>query len=96
MRSYPDRYAPFIDLEGDGNDYQLYCDKVESSIDAIWGGHVEVSAICAQLQITIWIYEADKPIIRMGEEYNTTPPLKIAYHRHYYSLGEHYNSVRLK
>jgi OTU domain-containing protein 6 len=93
MRAYPDKYAPFLGLEGESDDYLDYCRKVESVTAAEWGGHVEVSAICSQLQVTVWIYEADKPTVRMGEEFHTAPPLRIAYHRHYYSLGEHYNSI---
>jgi OTU domain-containing protein 6 len=94
MRTYPEKYAPFLGMEGEGSEYLAYCQDVELSAE--WGGHVEVSAMCSQLQVTVWIYEAEKPIVKMGEEFETSPPLRIAYHRHYYALGEHYNSIRQK
>ena len=59
------------------------------------GGQVEIMALCASLRRPIWIYCSDRvqPIIKMGEPYGDLNPLRISYHKHYYTLGEHYNSV---
>lgn len=94
MRNNSSMYAPFLGLEGDSHEYSAYCDTVDSVVKAEWGGQLEINAICSFFEITIWVYEANKPILKMGEEFNTSPPLRLAYHRHYYSLGEHYNSIQ--
>ena len=64
------------------------------------GGQVEINALCSVLQRRIWIYGADAsmPILKMGEDcaQNTgviDVPIRVSFHRHYYTLGEHYNSV---
>ena len=77
-----------------------FCDiyrKVESIITAEWGGQIEIRALSECLQRVIYIYEANAPVIKMGEEhhnrYSTEEPIRLTYHKHYYALGEHYNSV---
>jgi hypothetical protein len=45
---------------------------------------------------TMLIFSADSPVLKMGDEEGkkcSNVPLKLAYHRHFYALGEHYNSV---
>jgi OTU domain-containing protein 6 len=40
------------------------------------------------------VFSADAPELVTGTEYEANGPrLKLAYHRHYYGLGEHYNSL---
>lgn len=82
----------YVGLEGD--EFEQYCNKVASYDGAEWGGQVEIQALCACLQRSIWIYSADThaPILKMGS-FDECPPLRISYHRQYYALGEHYNSV---
>ena len=64
---------------------------------AEWGGQLEIRALCCCLERRILVYSADSPVLTMGEEVvgaaAEKQPLKLAYHRHYYALGEHYNSV---
>jgi OTU domain-containing protein 6 len=74
-------------------------------VDAEWGGHIEIQAISASLRKAIFVYSADAPTIKMGEQFldingdDTTgygtslSPLRLTYHKHYYALGEHYNSA---
>lgn len=98
IRDHAEEFAPFLGIDLDDtkgkNDFQTYCMKVESDTLAEWGGQLEIRAICEALCVPIHIYAANTPILRMGEE-NTSkhPPLRLAYHRHYYTLGEHYNSI---
>ena len=69
---------------------------VESEDKAEWGGEVEIRAMSARLGRRIFVYDAEAPLLRMGEdspEAMARPPLRLAYHRHYFALGEHYNSV---
>ena len=77
-------------------EYQEYCDKVASVAGAEWGGQLEIRALCCALGRLVCVHSADSPVLIMGEEAAddaTLPPLKLAYHRHYYALGEHYNSI---
>ena len=98
LRNHALEFAPFLGLDLDNNTdkqaFDTYCMKVESDILAEWGGQLEIRAISEALQVAIYVYAANAPVVRMGEEnaHNTTP-LRLAYHRHYFSLGEHYNSV---
>jgi hypothetical protein len=39
------------------------------------------------------VHEADKQPVNMGEEFAADAVIHLSYHRHAYSLGEHYNSV---
>ena len=95
LRSHSDEFAPFLGMIPTDIEYTYYCDKVESVGDAEWGGQLEIQALCSSLKRTMMIYSADAPVIIMGEEHNTLDnlPLKLAYHRHFYALGEHYNSI---
>ena len=67
-------------------------------IHCVIGGQVEIQALCSILHRQIWIYSSDinNPIVKMGEDIQRDvidPPIRVTYHRQYYSLGEHYNSV---
>jgi OTU domain-containing protein 6 len=95
LRANADQYAPFIGVDYPSTEFDDYCTKVEDVAGAVWGGELEVSALSSRLEMPVWVYEVDKPILKMGENFESCAcaPLKITYHRHYYSLGEHYNSV---
>jgi OTU domain-containing protein 6 len=92
LRQHPDDFAPFMMLEAGGVEYADYCDKVQSTSE--WGGQVELRALAAALQRQLWVYDAAAPVVKMGDEF-PGEPLKLTFHRHYYSLGDHYNSVQL-
>ncbi len=76
-------------------EYEAYCESVESQSAGVWGGQLEISAISDSLQTAIWIYDANSAVIKMGDQYALGDKniIKLVYHRHYYALGEHYNSV---
>lgn len=96
LRSHAEEFAPFLGMLATDSEYTIYCDKVESPSDAEWGGQVEINALCASLARKIIVISADAPALIMGEdsvESRSRHPLKIVYHRHFYALGEHYNSV---
>lgn len=95
LKNNGDEYAPFLALESSSEEYSNYCDDVSSMDKAIWGGQLEVRACSQALSRQIWIYDYQSPIIKIGEEFGGIP-LRLTYHRHYYALGEHYNSVIMK
>jgi OTU domain-containing protein 6 len=92
LREHSDDYKPFVGL--DGGEFEEYCDRVASYAGAEWGGQVEIQAMCAILRRDIWVYSANTrtPILKMGN-FGESAPLRLSYHRQYYALGEHYNSV---
>ncbi|XP_050670207.1 deubiquitinase OTUD6B [Leptidea sinapis] len=85
--SHPDTFDMLTDIEFDD-----YCDKITNT--KVWGGQLEVRALSNCLKCPITIIQATGPdAIEQGLEFDG-PPLIIAYHRHMYSLGEHYNSTQ--
>ena len=96
LRTHGEEYAPFLGYENNSDDYLKYCDDVESVDKAIWGGQIEIRAFSNAYEKQVWIYDSQAPILKFGEEYMTDPVIRLTYHRHYYALGEHYNSIELK
>lgn len=73
------------------DEFHEYCDKIENT--KVWGGQLEIRALSNSLKCPITVIQATGPdSIKQGEEFEG-PPLLITYHRHMYSLGEHYNST---
>ena len=96
LRANAEDYAPFLGMLPDDSEYHLYCDKVASVTDAEWGGQLEIRALCSALHRKVVIYSAESPVLTMGDDTvsdESLPSLQVAYHQHYYALGEHYNSV---
>lgn len=96
MRSQMDHYIHFIETPtGEPlttEQYMEYCDQVEKSAE--WGGHVEIQAFVDCYEKCVRIYQANTSTITMGEEFKDRgPTIRVSYHRHYYALGEHYNSI---
>lgn len=72
-------------------EFNDYCNKISST--KMWGGQLEIRALSNSLKCPISIIQATGPdCIEQGTEFGDDP-LIIAYHRHMYSLGEHYNST---
>eukprot|EP00808_Paulinella_micropora_P024934 g810.t1 len=61
----------------------------------VWGGHPEIVALAHALHRQIVVHSAGntKPMTIGDGGTGWKPPLHISWHRHSYSLGEHYNSV---
>ena len=97
MRLHADEFCPFLGLEKGDPEFAVYCDKVASTTQSEWGGQLEVKALSAALQLPIEIYSADAPVVFMNDVVVATKDkdvsLKITFHKHYFALGEHYNSV---
>ncbi|CAG4944363.1 unnamed protein product [Colias eurytheme] len=84
----PDTFEMLTDTE-----FNEYCDKICNT--KVWGGQLEIRALSNILKCPITVIQATGPeTIEQGEEY-PGPSLIITYHRHMYSLGEHYNSTQI-
>ena len=85
--------------------FEEYVHNVRST--STWGGQLELRALCEGLKCPIVVFSAEGPPLTMGAEYaqgdadgnsdgigcNKDKALLLSFHRHYYALGEHYNSV---
>ena len=89
-----DDYEPFADLEDiNVSSYEEYVDKVRASSE--WGGHLELRALSHALKKTIVVYSADVAPLHIQHDDNCDSErvIRLSFHRRYYALGEHYNSV---
>ena len=93
IRKHSEDFTPFLEMSVDDLAFEEYCNKVQSETLCEWGGQLEIKAICACLGIQILVYSADSPVLVMGDESRDVAQLRISFHRHYFALGEHYNSV---
>ncbi|KAI8370497.1 uncharacterized protein BYT42DRAFT_582617 [Radiomyces spectabilis] len=96
MREHPDDFMPFLYKDnGDmytKEDFDRYCDDVENT--AVWGGELEILALSRAKQVPVHIVQMGSPVLKINEEeYPDKVPLKLAYHKHLYTLGAHYNSL---
>lgn len=73
------------------DEFIKYCDAVRNT--KAWGGHIEIKALSDTLQVPIEVLQSSGPPTIQGEEFGK-PNLVITYHRHMYSLGEHYNGTK--
>lgn len=86
----------FYMTAADGNvmgdkEFEKYCDSVRNT--RAWGGQIEIQALSHCLRVPIEVLQATGPPTIQGlDEFPDRPKLIITYHRHMYSLGEHYNS----
>lgn len=90
-----EEFMPFIDgVNGDNSAFERYCEQLRNT--ASWGGQVELNVLATVLRTPIEVYAANLPVLRMGENYakgDNNNSLRVSFHRRYYGLGEHYNSV---
>ena len=90
LRSNQSDFQPFLSLTDD--QYVDYCEKMASTPK--WGGQVEITALSQALKKPIEVIQAEGPPVQVGtEDFKDCDPIVLTYHRHYYGLGEHYNSV---
>jgi len=96
LRDHPDDFLAFItDDEGNplpAESFSAYCDSVAREEPAVWGGHAEIVALSKALDRCIAVYSAGAEPIVTGDS-NSDKPINISFHRHYFGLGEHYNSI---
>lgn len=72
-------------------EFEKYCKLLHST--PAWGGQIELKALSSILKVPIEVLQAEGPPTVQGASDFAGPNLLITYHRHLYSLGEHYNST---
>ncbi|XP_013101085.2 deubiquitinase OTUD6B [Stomoxys calcitrans] len=96
IRANKDALIPYMTNPGTGDlltdeEFEVYCEEVRNT--PAWGGQIELKALTSILKVPIEVLQADgSPTIQGADEFGGSP-LVITYHRHMYSLGEHYNST---
>lgn len=92
LEKHQEDFSPFIEYTEDAPTFDAYVERVRSSAD--WGGHVELRALSLALERPIVVYSAQQvDPLQIHMEYEEKEPIRLSYHLHYYSLGEHYNAV---
>ncbi|KAH6674402.1 putative OTU domain-containing protein 2 [Halenospora varia] len=89
IEGHPDEFVGFLDEPLD-----KYVEKIRETPE--WGGHLELLALAKTYNVQICVLqEGGSQTIEPGLE-NSSEPEKIwlAYYRHGFGLGEHYNSLR--
>ncbi|KAL2204001.1 OTU-domain-containing protein [Sarocladium strictum] len=91
MLDHRDDFAPFLEEEIEG-----YAERMKSTAE--WGGQLELMALARRYGVEIRVVQ-DGRVEKIGEEEGlkekgTGKVLWLAYYRHGYGLGEHYNSLR--
>lgn len=91
-------FEAFLDegsSDNNGDSYSRYCEKVRST--GHWGGHLELEALSRALNCAIIIHQARQPAITFNDDAvkhdAQAHQLHLSYHRHAFSLGEHYNAL---
>ncbi|KAH8881619.1 cysteine proteinase [Thozetella sp. PMI_491] len=90
MEAHPDDYAAFLEEPLAG-----YVAKIRDTAE--WGGQLELSALANAYRVGIKVVQDGRTeVIRpnQADEDKTLPTIWLAYYRHGYGLGEHYNSLR--
>ncbi|KAG3022768.1 hypothetical protein JG687_00005609 [Phytophthora cactorum] len=100
MLAHPDDFLPFMALDESSTSpedaFAIYCDRLANTAD--WGGQLELRALACALRTPIEVFSAEGDVLVMGGEFvneddESAPKLQLTYHLHYYTLGEHFNSV---
>ncbi|XP_044267094.1 deubiquitinase OTUD6B [Tribolium madens] len=94
MKENKEEFLPFMYNESDetiSEEYfESYCKEVATT--KLWGGQLELRALSNVLKCPIKVIQSNGPPTLQGENFEG-PELILAYHRHLYRLGEHYNST---
>jgi OTU domain-containing protein 6 len=90
MEKHPDDFAPFLD-----EPFGEYLVKVRETGE--WGGQLEITALSRAYAIKVNVLQGDGRVEVIEPGPTSTPENKdiwLAYYRHSFGLGEHYNSLR--
>lgn len=88
MLTHRDDFAPFLEEE-----LEVYAQAIKDTAE--WGGEMELMALARRYEVEIHVIQ-DGRMEKIGEVEGkiSGKVLWLAYYRHGYGLGEHYNSLR--
>jgi len=74
------------------DEFEEYYENIRNT--KCWGGQIEIQALSNALSVPIEILQSNGPPTLQTLETYKEPNLVLTYHRHFVSLGEHYNSTQ--
>lgn len=88
ISEHPDDFLPFLEEPLDE-----YTKKIRDTAE--WGGQLELLALSKVYGVTINVLQGDGRVERIESEAGgADTSIWLAYYRHTYGLGEHYNSLQ--
>ena len=88
ITEHADDFLPFVE-----EPLVEYVSKIRDTGE--WGGHLELSALARVYSIVINVLQGDGKVEKIEPGYEeTSTEIWLAYYRHSFGLGEHYNSLR--
>lgn len=95
LSQHEEDFSPFIGFTEEAPSFARYVERIRHSAE--WGGHLELRVLSLALKRSVMVYSVlppsplSIPFDEKGSE--EKEPIRLSYHLHYYSLGEHYNCV---
>ena len=88
ISQHSDDFVPFLEQPLD-----VYVRKIRDTGE--WGGHLEILALAKAYEVDINVLRSDGQVDKIECGTGEAPAqLWLAYYRHTFGLGEHYNSLR--
>lgn len=87
MISHSDDFAPFME-----EPIESYTHKIKNTAE--WGGHLELQAIAKAFTVNINVLQANGHIEQIKPEQPSDKEIWLAYYKHSFGLGEHYNALQ--
>jgi len=87
MTTHPDDFAPFME-----EPIETYTHKIKDTAE--WGGHLELQAIAKAFNVNINVLQSSGHIERLQPDQASDKEIWLAYYKHSFGLGEHYNALK--
>ena len=88
ISQHPDDFAPFLE-----EPLESYVKKIKDTAE--WGGQLELQAIARAYQVNIKVLQADGRVEKIESDTESNgDDVWLAYYRHSFGLGEHYNALK--
>lgn len=90
IAQHPDDFSAFLE-----EPLNAYVNKVKNTAE--WGGQLELQAIARAYNVNIHVLQADGRVEEIGSDHSTSQEpgdVWLAYYRHSFGLGEHYNALK--
>ncbi|KAL2073647.1 hypothetical protein VTL71DRAFT_10973 [Oculimacula yallundae] len=88
IEGHPDDFVAWLE-----EPLEQYVGKIRDTAE--WGGHLELLALAKTYNVQICVLQdGAAQIIDPGEDKKEAKKIWLAYYRHGFGLGEHYNSLR--
>jgi OTU domain-containing protein 6 len=90
IEAHKEDFEPFLDESLDA-----YVQKIRDTAE--WGGQLELLALAKSYGVSIHVLQGDGRVETIeGDNVDKDKEIWLAYYRHSFGLGEHYNSLRKK